>query len=277
MYIRTLDGLGIGLGEPAPAKVQQPAIRKKFTSDVVAYKDSTGKCQSTNCGIYVPSALRNPKEIDLLVFFHGLLDVCDSKHQFDPDNVIKKFRLDVQVDSDPRLALAVPIVLWNSQDRRSGIIRSAWSAAYLNGFAEEVLGQIGKSYGVRPQLGRLILAGHSAAYDILTPLADQFECGVAETKKGALGKLDRVLAMDTTYHTQDAKALEQWARAIPSAKFTLVFSKSDPSPSIWRDWENKRRKVTGQDKRPSNLAVFQHPQFRHCGLPGSFLLTYVYS
>jgi hypothetical protein len=95
MYVRTLEGLGLGFGQPQPPKLQQPAIRKKYVSNVVAYKDTKNKCQSTNCSIYVPSPLRNPKAIDVLVFFHGLLPVCDSAHNFDPERLIKKFQMDV--------------------------------------------------------------------------------------------------------------------------------------------------------------------------------------
>jgi len=278
MYVRTLERRGFGLGQPKPSpKLQQPLLRKKFTSNVVVYKDSSDKCQATNSAIYVPKALRDPSEMDVLVFFHGLLDVCDSEHKFDPDRLIDRFRLDLQVDGDPQLALAVPIVPWNKQDRVSGIIRTAWSAAYLNGYVEEVLDQIGNSYGVRPKLGRLIIAGHSAAYEILTPLAQQFYCGVAEIGKGPLAKLDRVISMDACYRTQDAKAFELWAGSLERTKFILVFSKADPSPSVWQDWERMRKKVTGNEKRPTNLRVFQHMAFKHCQLPGSFLGTYLYS
>src|SRR5262249_31125178 len=154
--------------------------------------------------------------IDVVVFLHGL-DTYKPQHNFDPAQVVKNFRLDAQIDTSMRkAALAVPVIFWKKADRSSGIIRVAWSAAYLNAFFEEVLHQIGRSSRVRPSLGRLILMGHSAAYDILTPLAEQFDCDVEETKKGALAKLDRVLALDTTYRLEDGKALEQWARKLVS-------------------------------------------------------------
>src|SRR4029450_1787006 len=150
MYIRTRENFGFGLGEPP--KSQLPALRKKFTSNVVAYKNAADKCQTTECSIYVPAG-RDLKQLDLLIFFHGLLPVCDKDHGFNPDNVIKKFKMDSQVDNESQLALAVPIVMWNSADRTYGFIRSAWSAAYLNAFVEEVLDQIGQSYGAQPKLG----------------------------------------------------------------------------------------------------------------------------
>jgi hypothetical protein len=101
--------------------------------------------------------LRNQPKIDVLVFFHGL-DTCKLKHNFDPTLVVKNFRLDDQVENAARkAALAAPIVIWNKEDRSSGIIRAAWSAAYLSALVEEVLDQIGKSSRVRPGLRRLIL------------------------------------------------------------------------------------------------------------------------
>ena len=209
--------------------------------------------------------------MDLLIFFHGLLHICDEKHGNDADNVIKKFNFETQVDTDPQLALAVPIVMWNSADRSRGFIKSAWSAAYINGYVEEVLDQIGQSSVARPNLGRLILSGHSAAYDILTPLADQFDSDVADTTKGALAKLDRVLALDTTYRQLDAMALERWARKRPSVKFDLVLSKWDPSLGVWNSWEKIRKKFTGSAAAPTNLRVFRQT-VGHCELPPNFMV-----
>jgi hypothetical protein len=265
MYVRTLERVGLGkvYMHNDPPQPQQHALRKKITSSVMAYKDGQGNCQSTHCSIFVPSKLRNQPKIDLLLFFHGL-DTCKPKHHFDPDLVVQNFRLDDQVAKAGRpAALVVPIVFWNKEDRRSGIIRAAWSAAYLNAFVEEVLDEIGKSSLMRPSLGRLILAGHSAAYDILTPLAEQFDCGVSETKKGALAKLDKVLAMDTTYRTQDAKTLERWAHNLAAVQFVLVLSKAGDPPNIWKS-------TMGKVKLPQNLKVLNMKDV-HCDLPGKYI------
>jgi len=276
MYVRTIERLGLGLGQPPrDPQSQQPALLKTFTSSVIAYKDSRGQCQSTKCLIYVPTKLRNQPKIDVLVFFHGLLDVCDNAHNFDPVKVAKRFRLDDQVEMAAQQAtLVVPIILWNSEDRRSGIIRAAWSAAYLNALVEEVLAQINESSRVRPELERLILAGHSAAYDILTPLADQFDCGVQETKKGALAKLHKVLVMDTIYRTQDAKALERWAgNLFWDAEFTLVLGnsvKADQPPAIWKRWIITR----GKGELPGNLKVLKTSD-GHCELPGNYVRSFL--
>ena len=62
-------------------------------------------------------------------------------------------------------------------------IKKAWSAAQLNAFVEEVLDKIGEKSSNRPNLRHLILAGHSRAYDVLTPLANEFISSGADTAK----------------------------------------------------------------------------------------------
>lgn len=271
MYLRTLEEPRLGLGQPI-----QP-LRTTFTSDVIIYKDKDGddKCRLTRCAVYVPRLARYTQNLDLMVFFHGHdIDEC-KRHRFDPELVIKNFRLDDQMDTASHpVALAVPSVFWNVSDSRN--IRSAWSAPYMNAFVEEVLIQIGKSSasGGRPNLGRLILSGHSGAYDILTPLADQFDCGISDTKQGALKRLSAVVAMDTTYALQHAKALEKWARNFP-ARFTLVLSSGGTPPYIWKLWDRMRKKATGFPVRPGNLDVQQMSKDGHCALPGKYLNYFI--
>lgn len=267
MYIRTFDGWGGGLGQPkAPPKSPPPALQKSFTSSVVVYKDSAGTCQSTNCAVSVPSSLRDLPKIDLLVFFHGL-DTCDPHYASDPQRVVNNFRLADQVDKAARkAALVVPLVSFVTADRQSGVIRAAWSAAYLNAFVEEALNEIGKSSRVRPDLDHLIIGGHSAGYEILVPLAEQFDCGTAETKKGALAKLSKVLAMDIPHGERHAKALVDWASSRSSVQFFLVFAQSGIPPSVWDQWRTKTAKVP----LPKNITVLNMKN-EHCELPGKYV------
>ena len=70
--------------------------------------------RSTNCAVVVPSAARNKKEIDLLVFLHGL-DTCDPGHNFDANKVVKIFDLESQVEaSKGEVALVVPAAILDS-------------------------------------------------------------------------------------------------------------------------------------------------------------------
>jgi len=271
MYVTTLQSPRLGLGQPI-----RP-LRTTFDSKVIVYKDRDGddKCRLTKCSVYLPMLVRHSATIDLLVFFHGH-DTC-RRHNFNPELVIQNFRLDDQVEhAAPSLALAVPSIFWKVSDLSR--IRAAWTAAYLNSFVEEVLEEVGKAEShPRPNLGRLILAGHSGAYDILTPLADQFDCAAAETKKGALAKLAAIVAMDTTYGwgLEHAKALERWARNLPTARFTLVLSNGGTPPNVWKTWEKTRKKATGFAERPPNLDVQSMPKDGHCDLPAKYLTVFI--
>lgn len=181
--------------------------------------------------------------------------------------MVKTFRLDEQVDQGQRkVALAVPVVYWEKTPPKN--IQNAWSAANLNKFVEEVLDQIG-TCGVRPSLRRLILAGHSHSHAILTPLANEFDTGVASTTKGALAKLTDVWAMDTIYGTH-ALALLKWARKFESVKnntvrFTVVLAKEGVPPKNWKSTIEDRRV-----KLPKNLTACK-TNGKHCGLPAEFV------
>jgi dolichol-phosphate mannosyltransferase len=136
--------------------------------------------------------------------------------------VIKTFRLDTQVDNAQReVVLAVPAVYWRAGT--SANVTGTWTAARLNAFVEEVLDEIG-SAGVRPSLNRLILAGHSHAYAILTPLAQEFVNDAPDTTKGALARLGEVWALDSTYGLGHAQAFKKWADKLPNVQFTVVLS-----------------------------------------------------
>ena len=264
MYLRTLESPGPGLGQPSPAL--QPLSLMFRSKSIPAYKDQSGNNQSTDCSVYVPGSLRNKKEIDVLVFFHGD-DSCSPRHSFNPYKVVKNFRLDAQVDQGQReVVLAVPVVYWKAGT--SNNITGIWSAARLNAFVEEVLDQIG-TCGVRPGLRRLILAGHSHAHAILTPLAREFDAAVADTTRGALAKLAEVWDMDTTFRTH-AQALVKWARKLETDKnkpvrFTVVLAKEGDPPKIWKDTIEKRNV-----KLPQNLRVCK-TNGKHCDLPAEFV------
>jgi hypothetical protein len=270
MYLRTTEERRLGLGQPI-----QPLLTT-FTSRTIIYKDKDGddKCRLTKCSVYVPKLLRYSQAMDLLVFFHGH-DTC-KQHKFDPEQVIKNFRLDDQVEATAHpVALAVPSLFWKVSDSTN--IRSAWSAAYMNAFVGEVLDQIAlASSSFRPNLQGLILAGHSGAYDILTPLSDQFDCRAPDTQRDALAKLKAVIAMDTTYGLQHAKALEKWAINLPGRRFTLVLSKDGTPPYVWKLWEGMRKKTKGfLPVRPGNLDVKPMGKDGHCALPAKYLTYFI--
>ncbi|MGH2396677.1 MAG: hypothetical protein ACRDFW_06750, partial [bacterium] len=215
--------------DPKPALPPPPKWSFRFEIDnktIPKYKDENGDNKSTNCWIHVPSAAQNKEKIDLLVFFHGH-DTCDPGHDFNSKKVVEIFRLNTQVDNSMReVVLVVPAIYWVARKKNKETkeienqkevnentreIKNNWSAATLNTFVDEVLKRIKDNSGTRRDLRKLILAGHSRAYDILTPLANEFNKGVLETTKGNLAQLTEVWALDTTYGESDAQALEKWA------------------------------------------------------------------
>ena len=158
--------------------------------------------------------------IDLLVFFHGL-DRCRPRFVPDPKKTRNKFGLDEQIDASGRkVALAVPVIHWDAN------VGGLWTAANLNKFVEEVRGEIGRQSGVTPTLGRLIIAGHSKAYAILTPLALEFVNNAAATKQGALAKLKEVWALDSTYGLAHVSALDRWAHAVSNGRFIALLNRA---------------------------------------------------
>ncbi|MFZ0726841.1 MAG: S8 family serine peptidase [Desulfobacterales bacterium] len=269
--------------EDAP-QAPAPSLRFKFYSKVIAkYADASGSKRSTNCFVAVPSAARNKKGIDLLVFLHGL-DTCDPGHDFDARKVAQIFELDTQIDAGKQaMALVVPALYWvplnktktnqKEANENKGNIIKTWSAARIAAFVEEVMDRIAEKSGDRPSLRHLVLAGHSRAYDILTPLAKEFVSGVPATTRGALAKLVRVLALDTTYGTRHAEMLMKWADKLGAVKFLLVLSSHgyDPEKNDCRFRKNdppiKYWDCAAQGVQlPANLEV-KKVSAKHCRLP----------
>jgi hypothetical protein len=242
-----------------------------FTSRTIPkYRDAKGKLQSTLCAVCVPNAAWKQTAVDLLVFFHG--DQIDSpgpcKHDFDPEKVIQNFLLDVQLDrSGRKVALAVPVVHWIRGDNSN--LQGKWTAENLNKFVDEVLDEIGRQSGVKPTLRRLIIAGHSHAYAILTPLALEFQHGVPATRERALAKLNDVWALDSTYGGS-ARTLDSWARALPNGRFIAVLNKQSGVKNRKTPidgWNNTFSRGAGP---PSNLRMCKVEEI-HCVIPTKYI------
>jgi LAS superfamily LD-carboxypeptidase LdcB len=254
---------------PKPSPPIQGHWLTPFTSSAIPkYKDRANKPQATTCSVYVPDAAWKQETIDLLVFFHGDPGPCLDKFNPDPKNKSKKFRLDAQIHSTGRkIALAVPVIHWIAG--KSANILGAWSATNLNKFVEEVLVEIGKQSGVKPTLGRLIIAGHSHAYAILTPLACEFNQDAPATKTGALAKLDEVWALDSTYGQTHVRALEAWAHKLPTRRFIAVLNNgrgSSPLLSWTNYFSSKNNYCPAGFKPPANLYVCAVSE-GHCDIP----------
>jgi hypothetical protein len=217
------------------------------------------------------------------VFFHGL-DRCDNFIP-DPKNTSKKFGLDAQIDGSGRkVALAVPFVHWipvvDSNLRKwtaDDLNKFKWSAENLNKFVEEVRDEIGRQSGVKPTVSRLIIAGHSKAYAILTPLAREFHQDALATKEGALAKLKEVWALDSTYGPVHASALDSWARTLPNSRFIAVLNKGSDTIKSWNMFYPFSILRDGTvhykgKKPPTNLKMVPVSEV-HCKIPAQYIRT----
>src|SRR5215831_5493034 len=240
-----------------------------FTSGAIPkYPGADGKPRSTACSVYVPNAAWKQSVIDLLVFFHGDPGPCS---QFDPNpmNTRLKFGLDRQINgSGRRVALAVPAVHWIRGKSKN--LQGKWTAENLNKFVEEVRDEIGKQSGVKPTIGRLIIAGHSHAFAILNPLADEFYHGAEATKEGALAKLSDVWALDSTYGADgiSARKLDAWARALPEARFIGVLWKGRAPDLGWDSYLNNLGRL--RKRPPPNLKRCRVGE-DHCTIPTKYI------
>jgi hypothetical protein len=265
-----------------PARVASSTIQVgsggfwySFVSTAIPwYKGLASKPQSTGSSVYVPHTAAKKKTIDVLVFFHGDPGPCAKTFDPNPRNVSKKFRLDAQVSSTGRtMAVVVPQVHWIPL--QSANILGKWTAANLNGYVEEALNLIGSETGVRPGLGRLILAGHSHAYAILSPLGCEFNRDAPATKTGALAKLDQVWALDSTYGPSHVRALEAWANKFAAGRFVAVLSKNGARNRPLTHW-NRYYAATVDSycpeglKPPANLKMCAVDP-THCEIPGKYV------
>ncbi|WP_457332932.1 D-alanyl-D-alanine carboxypeptidase family protein [Rhizobacter sp. P5_C2] len=166
--------------------------------------------------VFLPKAALGQSNVDLLFHVHGLL-VGASLPPKPPGGFITAtpFRLGALVDDSALpMVLVVPAMNWNAPGgvTAAGQKHPRWSAlaqpARLNALIAEVLADVARVQGLgqAPSLQRLVVSGHSRAYDFLEPLralhAD------AQMNQGALAHLAQVWAFDSTYAGDPA----EWKR-----------------------------------------------------------------
>jgi len=178
--------------------------------------------------IFVPAAAIGAGAVDVVLYMHGH-NVCSPVASDPPRSFVtnKPFQLAQAVaDSGKPVVLLVPFLDWehlaskglavNGKQHRLGI------PANLNGLVAQAMGEVGAHLGSAPDLARLILAGHSRAYDVLNPLASRRkEAGMSS---GALASLSAVWAFDTSYActTADWKG---WMNDKPGMELEMFYKK----------------------------------------------------
>jgi peptidoglycan hydrolase-like protein with peptidoglycan-binding domain len=183
---------------------------------------------STPVAVFVPPAAAGRREVDVLLFAHGLLNGCPRPRSV-PDGLITSspFRLGAVVAGANRpVVLVLPLLDWNHPGGQAfGNAHPKWHAlalpANLNALVAQALEEVGRvQSAAAPSLGQLLVAGHSRAYDFLEPLADRHTD--PQMQQGALARLSEVWALDTTYSGNPAR-WKAWLAADPRLRVHFYF------------------------------------------------------
>lgn len=218
-------GLGSALDAATRRALAEALVRKPAAGGAARATSAAGhlggqvwtfqaKALPLRVAVFCPPAARAQREVEVLLFAHGLLSGCPKPRQV-PEGFITDapFRLGQVVHQSGRaMVLVVPLLDWANPGGKAafGAGREKWHALarpdHLNAVVAEVLAELARVQGgAAPALRNLVIAGHSRAYDFLEPLARH--SANPQMRQGALATLSQVWALDTTY----AGSVDHWS------------------------------------------------------------------
>ncbi len=217
--------------------------------------------------VFSPKAARGQREVDVLVFAHGLIKGCTR-----PDPVPAGFVTDAPFSlgrvvhaSGRPVVLVVPLLDWADPGGRDafGRGRERWhllgKPAVLNAVVAEALAEVGRVQGTSaPTVRELVIAGHSRAYDVLEPLAASRRDPAM--RQGALAQLAQVWAFDTTY-AGDVDAWTDWLALNPALRVHLFYRPGSRTGTVGDRFF---------DRRGDRLQVTRAKE-GHCAVPATRL------
>lgn len=233
-------GAAVGRGHPCFERADReaevdttPVTSAHLGGQVVVFRPSA---LALDVAVFIPAGAARATEVDVLLFAHGL-NRCGATRDRPkgPADFItgRVFRLGKLVDAAKRpTVLVVPWLDWEHRKQnhmdfsapglRPGRQHKLSEPETLNAVLAEALAQVGAARGSAglPGVSRLIVAGHSRAYDFLDALAVQHTH--ASMASGVLGKLSHVWALDTTY-TFPARSYAKWLEANPSLRMAFFY------------------------------------------------------
>lgn len=231
---------------PSPTQAPAPAPAPRPAGDTAPSPVATGGTPATAylggklwtfqastlplpVAVFCPPAASGRGEVDVLLYAHGLLNGCERPRSL-PDGLItgSPFRLGAAVAASNRpIVLVVPLLDWNQPGGRKafGPAHPRWHAlaqpAHLNAVVAQVLSELARVQSSRPPaLGRLVIAGHSRAYDFLEPLAHLH--ADAQMQQGALARLSEVWSLDATYAGSPSR-WQAWLAAHPQLRASVFY------------------------------------------------------
>lgn len=182
-----------------------------------------------NVAVYASAAALKAGEVKLLVHIHGHLSPCGVPQPL-PEGLITEspFKFDRLIDnSGEPWVLLVPHLDWTNPGGAAvfGAGHPKWHAlaepSRFNAFVDEWRADWKARLGGKtPTLGRLVVSGHSRAYDFLEPLAESRND--AQMSQGALAVLSDIWAFDTTYAGRIDRWTD-WAKAKPALRLVFFY------------------------------------------------------
>lgn len=221
------------------------------------------KALPTRVAVFCPQAALSMREVEVLVYAHGLLNGCKRPKSI-PDGMITDapFKLgDIVAASDRPIVLVVPYLDWANPGGESafGRVRRKWHAlgkpAHLNSLIAEVLAELGRVQSIAtPSLRNLTIAGHSRAYDLLEPLAHSHSD--PQIQQGALARLSQVWAFDSTY-AGDVSNWISWLNSNPVLLVSVFYRPGSRTAAVGDAFYRRRS---------ARLMVI-HASEGHCAVP----------
>jgi hypothetical protein len=218
--------------------------------------------------VFVPDAVVGAKDVNLLLWMHGNWGSPCTTAGKDIFEYVQKplFALaPVVVGSGAPVVLVAPSMRWVDDE-----VHKFQSPKALNAFLEEVVKNLTDAgWSTPPNVGRLILAGHSRAYVVLDSLAAKAKD--ADSKAGALGKLTDVWSIDTMYAVKGDACGKWlgWAKEKPSVRFRVRFRRKSSTayPALCLKEE------VAVDPTVKNVVVTSSgfDEVQHCDMPKTHL------
>jgi hypothetical protein len=205
--------------DPFPLRNDVPSTARTFLKGKIS--TFRMKALPVKLAVFCPKAALTAQEVAVLVYAHGLLEVCQPPVKNPPEGLItgSTFQLGQLVDASNRaLVVVAPLFDWSVRG-----FHFLGKPANLNTLVAETMQQLSKMIGRTVGLSRLILSGHSRGFDFLEPLARAN--ADPQMNQGALAKLSEVWTFDTTY-TCDPAAWLQWLRSKPNLRATFYYRRN---------------------------------------------------
>lgn len=240
---------------PAAASSTQPGTVPPAPADHLGGQlwTFTARVLRTPVAVFCPPAARSRSEVDVLVYAHGLLNGCPRPASL-PGGMITSapFKLGALVAKANRpIVLVVPLLDWSRPGgaQAFGAGRPRWHAlakpAHLNALVAEVLAELGRvQAAAAPTLRRLVVAGHSRAYDFLEPLAHLHTD--PQMQQGALARLSEVWSFDATY-AGNVPRWQAWLAANPQLRASIFYRAGSKTAAVGKrflDVQGGRLSVT---------------------------------